>query len=509
MVWLENGCVPTIYAALEPPPWRQRLTCHSADRHYRGVEYCTAEDGQVHVIVVDLYSSGVRLEYIIAQGRDRHAQFGECRDVNVPRYGPVRGGCADADQPAYYPVLALADAARRYPGTAAIVNSDYGAGTQGRPGEFRGHGPEGLAVVRGDRLDGPANGDGDNNAVRRPWLAVSRDAPLRAELGQWTGDDGGKPDWIYTGAGGGPWLIRNGMIQQEDIRTCKNTPGSCYDGAAQTAAGLSQDRRWLFLVVDVRKGKLLDLAQWMRDRLAAWDAIKFDGGGSSQLWYGGQVVEAGDGRKLSQFLAVIAEPGAGIQDTVAVAGLSVQPTSPLFFDIILPGETAHLKIEVRNTGATTWQPGQGIALRRVRQDVVSPMVESYPLPHAVAPGETASWEIALNVGGDRFIPLRSQMHQGDRPFGPQIGALVIILPEQLKTQEETIRQLIERQLRACQQHAGQEVERQLEELQKRLLELIQREVERQARNLIDQFCGASALLPIGAVALWWMRQRRK
>jgi hypothetical protein len=244
------------------------------------------------------------------------------------------------------------------------------------------------------------------------------------------------------------------MIQQEDIRTCKNTPGSCYDGAAQTAAGLSQDRRWLFLVVDVRKGKLLDLAQWMRDRLAAWDAIKFDGGGSSQLWYGGQTLEAGDGRKLSQLLAVIAEPGAGIQDTVAVAGLSAQPTSPLFFDIILPSETAHLKIEVRNTGATTWQPGQSIALRRVRQDVVSPMVESYPLPHAVAPGETASWEIALNVGGDRFIPLRFQMHQGDRPFGPQIGALVIILPEQLKTQEETIRQLIERQLRAWQQKPG-------------------------------------------------------
>jgi hypothetical protein len=115
-------------------------------------------------------------------------QSGECRDVNVPRYGPIRGGCADPDNPAYYPVLSLEDAARRYPNTAAVINSDCGAGTQGSPGEFRGHGPEGLTVVRGDRLDGPANGD-VNNAVRRPWLAVSRDAPLRAELGQWTSDD--------------------------------------------------------------------------------------------------------------------------------------------------------------------------------------------------------------------------------------------------------------------------------------------------------------------------------
>jgi hypothetical protein len=96
--------------------------------------------------------------------------------------------------------------------------------------------------------------------------------------------------------------------------------------------------------------RFIELTQFMREGLGTWDAIKFDGGGSSQLWYAGRVITNGDGRQLSQYLAVLAEPGSGIQDAGTGAGLSAQPTSPLFFDLALPGETAHLRIEVRNTG---------------------------------------------------------------------------------------------------------------------------------------------------------------
>jgi hypothetical protein len=398
-------------------------------------------------------------------------------------------------------------AQERDPNTATVINSDYGAGTQDEP-QSREHGPEGFTVVRGDRLDGPANGDTDNNAVRRPWLAVGRDAPLRVELGRLTTDNGSKPDWVYSSIGGGPWLIRNGVIQQEDIRTCKNTPGSCYDGAAQTAAGLSQDQRWLFLVVDERRGELIELAQFIWEQLAAWDAIKFDGGGSSQLWYGGRTITPGDGRQISQYLAVIAEPGAGIQDTVAVPGLSAQATSPLFFDLVLPGETAHLRIEVRNTGQTTWQPGQGIELRRVWKDVVSPVVESYPLLYTVRPGETVAWDVALNTGGSPFTVLRFQMHQGNAPFGPEIGAVVVSLPEELKTQEEKIRRAIEEQLQEWRQQAEQELDQRLEEFQKQLLELIRRELERQARRWIDEICGGSAML-LGGMLLLALRQHQR
>lgn len=315
LIW--TGHATDARAASDDPPWRQHLSCDPAIQKYRGMEFCTGATGQVYVTVVDLRSPDVRLEYVITEGRNKSGQIGECQDVNIPQYGPVRGGCADPNNSAYYPVMTLDKAVElaknRDVNAAVVIDSDYGAGTQGNPGQFRGHGPEGLTVVRGDRLDGPANGDTDNNAVNRPWLAVGSKTPLQVELGQLTHDDGGKADWIYTGVGGGPWLIRSGAIQTEDIVSCRNTPGSCYDGAVQTAVGLSKDRRWLFLVIDARKGKLLDMAQFMNEQLTAADAIKFDGGGSSQLWYAGQIISHGDGRELSQYLAVIAPPGSGIE----------------------------------------------------------------------------------------------------------------------------------------------------------------------------------------------------
>lgn len=80
----------------------------------------------------------------------------------------------------------------------------------------------------------------------------------------------------------------------------------------------------MFLVIDARKGKLLDMAQFMNEQLAAADAIKFDGGGSSQLWYAGQIISRGDGRELSQYLAVIAPPGSGIEEAPPPLSLGEQ-----------------------------------------------------------------------------------------------------------------------------------------------------------------------------------------
>jgi hypothetical protein len=472
--------------------------------------------------VVDRYSPGVRLEYTIAEGVDRNGQFGECKDVNIPRWGPVRGGCADPDNPVYYPVMSLDEAAERYPNTAAVINSDYGAGTQDEP-KSREHGPEGFTVVRGHRLDGPAVGDYDdpvkdpdrNNAVRRPWLAVGRGTPLWAELMQYAPgqDDGSKPDWVYTGVGGGPWLIRNGQIDEDQIRNCTNTTlHSCQSSVAQTAVGLSQDGRWLFLVV-ARGKDALGIARFLHDQLQAWSAIKFDGGGSSQLWYGGlppgqRSVTRGDGRRLSQYLAVIAEPGSGIEDTIKVPPFSARPTAPLFFDLVSSGETARLHIEIRNTGTLVWEPNQGIELRRVWKDVISPVVESYPLPHPVPPGETAVWNIQLNTGGSQFTALRFRMYQGNTPFGPEIGAVVITLPEPLKDQEQRIREAIERQLREWQERAEGELDQLLEEFKAWLLELLQRELERQVEDVLDAICGSNALLLMGVliVALHWRRR---
>ena len=116
--------------------------------------------------------------------------------------------------------------------------------------------------------------------------------------------------------------MRHGEILKEDILACKNVGGgACRENANHTAVGLSENHRWLYLVLYLRRDGLLNLARFMRDNLRVWDAMKFDGGGSTQMAYAGRVVVAGDGRRLTQYLAVIAQPGHGIQ-----APSSVKPS---------------------------------------------------------------------------------------------------------------------------------------------------------------------------------------
>jgi len=263
---------------------------------------------------------------------------GECKDVNRSTKGLGGPGCDDPKNQNWYPVMSLEQAvnkAVKEPNLAVVINGDYSACTDGpsphcpltKNGElyYREHGPEGLTVVQGIRLDGPNNGDGDNNIVRRPYLVVSQSTPLRAELHQSASDkDGLKPyNWVYTGIGGAPWLIQNHTVATKAITSCENAAGSCYDGASQTAVGLTLDKKWMFLVLAVDANKLEEVATFMDKKLDVWQAIKFDGGGSSQLYYEGAMdpkdikkkkpyVEMGDNRHLTNFLAVYAQPGTGI-----------------------------------------------------------------------------------------------------------------------------------------------------------------------------------------------------
>ncbi len=521
-VCLFTDCRQATHAS-EPPIWRGGLLCEPTQQHFRGVEYCTSEDRQVHVIVVDLHSPGVRLEYIIAKGMNGDGTFGECRDVNRPYWGPVRGGCHDSKNE-LYPVMSLADAVRRYTTAAAVINSDYGAFEPGEP-KNRGHGPEGFTVVRGDRRDGPALGDTDNNAENRPWLAVSQDAPLRAELRQFGPgkDDGGKPDWVYTGVGGAPWLIRHGSIQNEHVATCRDArEGACRQGAAQTAAGLSSDGRWLFLVVDERKvveerkAMLIDLAEFMYERLGVSEAIKFDGGGSSQLWYGGEVITPRDERLLSQYLAVIADQGHGIDNNAGVPELHASPVSLVFYDIVLPGETAELTFRMRNEGRTAWEHS-GYSLVVVEKNLTSaPM--SLPVEGAVLPGDTSQWTVRIPTeAGSVWPDLRSvtcQMHYEDEAFGKVATGYVIVLPEKLKWLEGRIREQIEewqqqgeQAVEDLMQQIWDSIQKEFAEQRDQLLERLWRKVKGFVEELLASCTGSFAMLGL-ALAFTCRRRRR-
>ncbi len=305
-----------VYAQDEPPPWRQSLTCEPSLQQYRGLEYCTGLDNKAHVIVIDLSDPDIRVKYVIAEGLDRNGLPGPCQDVNIPTWSDGLG-CYDPANDQYYPIFSLYNAIKRYPDSAAILNADYGAYSIGDPKTNRGHGPEGLTVIDGKRIDGPAQGDSDNNAVNRPWIAFG-ETPFKVEIGQLS-KEGPLPEWIKSAAGGAPWLIRNGMVDDE-VLSCKNAkPHSCSSTIGQTAAGVSSDGRWLFFVA-VNGLDAKSTAEFMLTELGVERGIKFDGGGSTQLYYAGlpgdqpdnDMITRGDGRWLSNYLAILAEKGSGI-----------------------------------------------------------------------------------------------------------------------------------------------------------------------------------------------------
>ncbi len=101
--------------------------------------------------------------------------------------------------------------------------------------------------------------------------------------------------------GGGPLLLENGRVEvrskEENI-----APDIARGRAPRTAVGLKKDGTLLVLVVDGRNGNssgltLAELAQYLL-RLGARDAVNFDGGGSSVMVVGKNIVNRpSDGRE--------------------------------------------------------------------------------------------------------------------------------------------------------------------------------------------------------------------
>lgn len=522
--------VPVVAAQDNKPIWRRNLHCDSNHQAYRGLEYCTSRNGPMHVLVADLYDQyGLGFEYVIAEGANRHGVYGECRDVNLPAWssGP---GCYHTST-GTYPIMSLEDATKRVPNTVAVIDTDYGAKSNGD----RGHGPEGLTIVRGERLDGPNLADKDNNAVRRPWLALSQAGPFQVELGQLVNDSGAKPyDWIYTGVGGAPWLVRNGVKDEVQIDNCTNaTSHSCTSDVAQTAVGLSQSRRWLYFVA--AEGMDANaITDFMLQELEVWNAIKLDGGGSTQLWYRGVKSEEdpfvlrGDGRLLSQYLSITASSGSGISLTTPL--LDAVPTDSTSYIILSEGESRTFSLTYRNEGQIAWHLLEGITLveqppetRELVSRAFNPQDGLvYYLPRIALPGQTVSWSFPAESNSGIHIH-RYQMAQEGLGFGTQARYVVVVIPEALQDQREELEQIIadlqvqgeqeiEAIVQAIQDWAADQGRNFLERLFESAANLIQELIYQLIEAIVqaaESACSGIALIPAVSAGVLILARRRE
>lgn len=186
---------------------------------------------------------------------------------------------------------------------------------------------------------------------------------------------------------------------------------------------------------------------------------------------------------------------------VSVTGLSAENVAPLVYDVVLPGETAILKLEVRNSGDAAWA-GADFSLAS-QGGSLAEIPTALALDTPVAPTESTSWNIQIPVSGAPGVrTARYQMQYRNQPFGDVVTAYVVILPEPLKDAEQRIRDRIEEWQRQGEQAA--------EEIIQRTLDEIQQEVERQATDFIDELLAQcpSASVTLGLALAVVYRNRR-
>lgn len=554
---LESSSAAQSSPSNEQFDWRANLSCKPEQQVYDGLLYCTGIDGanqSVHVLVIDLQANSIAFEYILPEGRsDGHDGEKECRDPNVPEWGGPAKGCYVSGNRNHYPVMYLympedqeykdaidrALEVRKSPSLAAVFNADYAASSQT-------HGPEGLIVVRGDRLDGAINCDDDYNAALRPWLALGNNIDqelgrIQAEINRLEIDSTTINPWVYTGIGGGPWLIRDGevvpgsttcrgekVLQTLDpIMNCsgnqkqkklpplseKYNSGSCR-ASFHTAAGLSRDNRWLFLVLSTSQRNPDTLASFMKNQLGAWQALKFDGGGSSQMLYNPEkpmlidpIETSGEKtRPLTNFLAVYASNGDGI-----LLPLKSEPKEKVFYQVVSSGETAQFQLEVLNSGSFTWHPDDQVELREEPWFLLSPVVDSLPLTSPTKPGDTATWPWETNT--DSLSVRRFQMYQKDEPFGPEFAVVVAVLPEDWADSSEKFEAKLQEIIDEWEARGEDELDELVNQIQDWFLAQIGNWLERTIYNLthsLDELASSgcqNAIIIFGLLALAILRHR--
>ena len=204
-------------------------------------------------------------------------------------------------------------------------------------------------------------------------------------------------------------------------------------------------------------------------------------------------------------VALLAAIGLGILvpalGIVARAGDSyaAQQVGDPDITIAYTGEEAVLRIEVRNAGVETWTRDQ-VVLSNVEQPLNAEGVQ--PLPADTPPGEIATWELQVRAP-DKPGAFRSgwQLKQAGQAFSPMLTAYLIVLPEGASELEAKIREKID--------EWEQQAEKKIDDLMDEIAAMILAEVEGFFQRLIDNVCGnacgASALIVLGALLLWWRR----
>lgn len=261
-------------------------------------------EGEVQYILIDAARPEITFDVAMPLGRNKYNVFGTCADVNHVDASTKGPGC-DNTTGIGYPIDLVHEFAGRYPNAVVAINADFfGQISDGL--EHAAHGPQGLTIVNGLRIDGGLDrygfddfgtvGDNDGNSYRRPSAIIrgdgtSIDIANRSPLGvQMLTQSLNQSTNLLEAFGGCPMLVEDGAVAI-DASDYEGKTANCstirpdVSGVARTAIGVMQDGKMLILVAPSGNNlKIWDIAVLMKNK-GVKNAMNLDGGGSTQLWY--------------------------------------------------------------------------------------------------------------------------------------------------------------------------------------------------------------------------------
>jgi len=434
------------------------LTRRDCETHYDGIIYCVEDGGDVHVVLIDLENPHIRFEMVMAEDvdsvdTDRRERIEEM--VTRPPY---------QDQE-----------------VVVAINADYFG---------LAHGPEGLTVKNGQRLDG--EGLENRNALWRSSLAISR--LNRVSLGRKSAEELTDPhayrEHFYNAVGGAPLILSYGVVIPNLVACLlERFPLGACRRTIQTTAGLSEDGRWLYLAVG--EGRDAEgFAHLLRD-YGAFTAIKLDGGGSSQLWYNGQMHYDSD-RPVANALFVFYGP--------VPRHAAYWQTQSSFF-VAEPGQRVEITFEISNTGFLDWEPDLGYRLKNAQGwPVVGPayarLPDSVPAGGSLRSGLTV---VAPHTPG--VYEVQWQLVRRAEPIGERLWFALVVLSAGHETGlSEQVQDYLQRHAPIDRQDEWPLVRRELERM-------LVRAIKTQLYTTLDD-AGGWTETPIEAAArVWWLAQR--
>ncbi len=367
---------------------------------FRGITYCIEDRGATHVLIVDLANPSIRVQSVMAN---------DVLDVR-----PLDEQRERVDE-----------MAQRYRKQHVVIaiNGDYFGADRG---------PEGPIVVQGQRLDTLETIGSNPSRYRRTSLALSRfgRAAIVAQLASSLNFVLYR-DMLFNAISGGPIILRNGAVESE-LFACvfDRIPASTCRRARQSVAGVDAEGTTLYLAVSTVRSTG-DMARLLLD-YGAHDAMKLDGGSSSQLWYNGRTLLDSD-RGVANALLVFVEDRPR-----HAAKLMAGPSIP----IVTVHESASIQVDLRNDGFLNWTRNRGYGLHVISE---TSMIDQrfVLLPRDTQPGEVSSMVLTVDAPSWPDVYESTwQMFGSGEGFGAKIPLRVIIVPPRADDLRSAIQALV-------------------------------------------------------------------